>query len=68
MSISEMIVRLEADGCFVQRVPNDPNTIHVDGYHPPQSKGLPPWIWDCPNWGVSSCGISRVFMHKVSPL
>lgn len=64
MSVSEMIVRLESYGLSVQKVPNHPNTLHVDGYHHPQSKGLPDWIWDCPNWGVSSCGFGRVFMHK----
>lgn len=65
MTISEMIVKLEESGCYVQRVPNNPNMIHVDGYHPPKSRGLPDWIWNCPKWGVSSCGIARVFMFRV---
>ena len=64
MSVSEMIVRLESYGLNVQRI-QDPNTLHVDGYFHPQSKGLPDWIWNCPGWGVSSCGIGRVFMYKV---
>ena len=65
MSVSEMIVALESYGLSVQKVPNNPDTLHVDGYFHPQSKGLPDWIWDCPDWAVSSCGISRVFMYKV---
>jgi len=65
MNISEMICKLESYGMIVQRVPNQPNTLHVDGYHPPHSKGLPDWIWECPGWGVSSCGMSRVFLFRV---
>lgn len=64
MSISEMIVRLEESGCTVQRIPGDNRTLHVDGYHHPQSKGLPDWLWDCPGWGVSSCGWGRAFLFK----
>lgn len=65
MSVSEMIVRLESAGMIVSRVPNDDRMLHVDGYHPPHSKGLPDWIYDCGGWGVSSCGFARVFMFKV---
>ena len=62
MSVSEMICKLESYGMYVSRVQNHPNLLHVDGYHPSHSKGLPSWIYDCPNWGVSSCGFGRVFM------
>jgi hypothetical protein len=65
MSVSEMIVRLQSEGMIVSRVPNDDRTLHVDGYHPPHSKGLPDWLYGCPGWGVSSCGFARVFMFKV---
>lgn len=65
MNMSAMIVSLESFGLNVQRVPNDPHTLHVDGYHNPHSKGLPDWIYNCPGWGVSSCGFGRVFMFKV---
>jgi hypothetical protein len=64
MSVSEMITRLESYGMKVSVV-NNPQTLHVDGYHHPQSKGLPDWIYDCPGWGVSSCGFARVFMFKM---
>ncbi len=65
MSISEMIVKLESFGIIVQRVPNDDRMLHADGYHGPNGKGLPDWIWDCPQWGVSSCGFGRVFLTRV---
>ena len=65
MTISEMIVKLQEYDCVVQRVPGDANLLHVDGDCLPHAKGLPDWIWDCPNWGVSSCGWARVFLHRV---
>jgi hypothetical protein len=65
MSVSEMICKLESHGLIVQRLEHDNGTLHVDGYHPPHCKGLPDWLYDCPGWGVSSCGASRVFMFKV---
>jgi hypothetical protein len=64
MTISEMIVRLESEGITVQRIPNQPNMLHVDGYHCSSDKGLPPWIWGSPGWGISSCGFGRVFMFR----
>lgn len=65
MNMSELISKLMSEGCVVQHVPNDPNLIHVDGYHPPECKGLPDWIWHCAGWAVSTCGFSRVFMFKL---
>jgi hypothetical protein len=64
MNIHEMICKLENEGLKIS-VMNDPYTLHVDGYHPPQSKGLPDWLWNCKGWGVSSCGFARVFMFKM---
>jgi len=64
MTISEMIVRLESEGITVQRISNQPNMLHVDGYHCSSDKGLPPWIWGSPGWGISSCGFGRVFMFR----
>jgi hypothetical protein len=65
MNISEMIVKLTSHGLIVQRLPNDNGMLHVDGYHGADGKGLPDWIYDCPKWGVSSCGFGRVFMFRV---
>jgi hypothetical protein len=65
MNISEMIVRLTSDGMVVSRVPDCGDTLHVDGYHGANGKGLPDWIYSCPKWGVSSCGFGRVFMFRV---
>lgn len=59
-----MIVKLEQSDCFVQRVPNNPDMLHVDGDCLPNSNGLPPWIWESKGWTVSTCGLSRVFMFK----
>lgn len=64
MSISEMIVKLQEYGCFVQRVEHDTNMLHVDGDCLPNARGLPEWIYGCHGWGVSSCGWARVFLHK----
>ena len=68
MNISEMIVKLTSHGLIVQRLPNDNVTLHVDGYHGADAKGLPDWIYDMKGWAVSSCGFGRVFMSKMKTL
>lgn len=65
VTVEQMIKRLEEDGCAVQRMEGDDRMIHVDGYFPPDAKGLPPWIWDEQGWSISTCGIARVFMTRV---
>ena len=68
MNISEMIVRLTSDGMVVSRLPDCDDTIHVDGYHGANAKGLPDWIYSMKGWAVSSCGFGRVFMSKMKTL
>ena len=68
MNISEMIVKLTSHGMVVSRIPNWDRTLHVDGYHGADSKGLPDWIYDMKGWAVSSCGFGRVFMSKMKTL
>ena len=68
MNISEMIVRLTSDGMVVSRLPDYDDTIHVDGYHGANAKGLPDWIYSMKGWAVSSCGFGRVFMSKMKTL
>ena len=65
LTVDDMIERLRSDGMIVSRVPNDDRTLHVDGYHPPHSRGLPDYIWRCNGWNVSTCGFARVFMFRV---
>ena len=63
--MNRMVSRLMSDGLMVSRVPDCEDTLHVDGYHGADAKGLPDWIYDMKGWAVSSCGFGRVFMFRV---
>ena len=66
--MNRMVSRLMSDGLMVSRVPDCEDTLHVDGYHGADAKGLPDWIYDMKGWAVSSCGFGRVFMIKMKTL
>ena len=66
--MNRMVSRLMSDGLMVSRVPDCEDTLHVDGYHGADAKGLPDWIYDMKGWAVSSCGFGRVFMSQMKTL
>ena len=66
--MNRMVSRLMSDGLMVSRVPDCEDTLHVDGYHGADAKGLTDWIYDMKGWAVSSCGFGRVFMIKMQTL
>ena len=61
MNVSEMVSYLKNVGLYVTNVPNHPYSLHVES-----SREMPDFIWELPGWIVSTCGIGRVFLTKVS--